>query len=124
MFNLANRYRDGEGTEKDLEKAFHWYQKAAENGHTNAMFNLAICHKNGEGTEKNLEKALQWYQKAAENGKVNPKNEVKSCNECKQPYTDYQWCQQCYTRRLQQDFSKWTSKNEFIDKFINEKKFT
>ncbi|POG70944.1 kinase-like domain-containing protein [Rhizophagus irregularis DAOM 181602=DAOM 197198] len=37
-----------------------------------------------------------------------------------QPYTDYQWCQQCNTKRFQQDFSKWTSKNEFIDKFIQE----
>ncbi|PKK62688.1 hypothetical protein RhiirC2_789989, partial [Rhizophagus irregularis] len=31
MFNLANKYREGEGTEKNLEKAFYWYQKAAEN---------------------------------------------------------------------------------------------
>ncbi|PKC53983.1 hypothetical protein RhiirA1_478196, partial [Rhizophagus irregularis] len=33
MFNLANRYYNGKGTEKNLEKAFHWYQKAAENGY-------------------------------------------------------------------------------------------
>ncbi|CAB5144544.1 unnamed protein product [Rhizophagus irregularis] len=68
MFNFANRYRDGEGTVKDLEKAFHWYQKAAEKDHIEAMNNLAMRYNNGEGTEKNLEKALQWYQKTAENG--------------------------------------------------------
>ncbi|CAB4441454.1 unnamed protein product [Rhizophagus irregularis] len=56
------------GIEKNLEKAFYWYQKAAENGFTNAMYYLAICYDNGEGTEKNLEKAFYWYQKAAENG--------------------------------------------------------
>ena len=78
---------------------------------------LVKCYNNGEGTNKNLEKAFYWYQRA-ENDKVNPKNEVESCNECKQPYTGYQWCQQCNTRRFQQDFSKWTSKNEFIDTFI------
>ncbi|PKY15032.1 HCP-like protein [Rhizophagus irregularis] len=70
MFNLANRYYNGEETEKNLEKAFHWYQKSAENGKENAMFNLAICYENGEGTEKDLEKAIYWYQEAAENGNI------------------------------------------------------
>ncbi len=52
----------------NLEKAFYWYQKAAENGNKAAMNNLAIHYENGKGTEKNLEKAFYWYQKAAENG--------------------------------------------------------
>ncbi|CAB4393543.1 unnamed protein product [Rhizophagus irregularis] len=68
MFNLANCYYNGEGTEKNLEKAFHWYQKAAENGNEDSMFHLANYYKYGEGTKKNLEKAFYWYQKAAENG--------------------------------------------------------
>ncbi|RGB31559.1 kinase-like domain-containing protein, partial [Rhizophagus diaphanus] len=49
--------------------------------------------------------------------------EAKLCNECKQPYlnvSDYQWCQKCNTDRFQQEISKWTSNNEFIDKFIQE----
>ncbi|CAB4484458.1 unnamed protein product [Rhizophagus irregularis] len=71
MKNLAICYENGEGTGKDLEKAFHWYQKAAENDNTGAMDNLAICYYHGEGTEKNLEKAFHWYQKAAENGDEN-----------------------------------------------------
>src|SRR5581483_11119091 len=154
MNNLANCYKNGEGTEKNLEKAFYWYQKAAEKDHSNAMNNLALCYENGEGTEKNLEKAFYWYQKAAEkdhssaminltncyrNGEGTKKNLQKAfywhqmaksnkisfknnelCNECKQPYIDYQWCQQCNIKRFQQDFSNWTSKNEFIDKFIQE----
>ncbi|PKC01413.1 HCP-like protein [Rhizophagus irregularis] len=148
MNNLGRCYYDGEGTEKNLEKAFYWYQEVAESGDKYAMNNLGICYYNGEGTKKNLEKSFHWYQKAAENGHTNAMNELAIsyengvgtekdlekafywyqkengvklvCNGCKQPYTDYQWCQQCNTRRFQEDFSKWTSKNEFIDKFIQQ----
>ncbi|CAB5303897.1 unnamed protein product [Rhizophagus irregularis] len=120
MYGLANRYYNGEGTEKNLEKAFHWYQKAAEKGHIDAIFNLAACYRNGEGTEKNLEKAFYWHQIVAESYKTNSKDEVEFCNECKLLNTVYQWCQQCNTKRFQQDFSKWTSKNKLINKFIQE----
>ncbi|GES75100.1 kinase-like domain-containing protein [Rhizophagus clarus] len=170
MVNLAYCYHDGKGTEKNLEKAFYWFQKVAENGNKDAMDILASCYENGEGTEKNLEKALYWHQKAAanddeismnnltnydyngkwtekdleeslywhrkaiENGNnkamlnlamvsnnkyFNIKNELL-CHECGQPYINYQWCQQCNSKRFQQDFSKWTSKNEFIDEFIRD----
>ncbi|RGB28470.1 hypothetical protein C1646_716072, partial [Rhizophagus diaphanus] len=84
------------------------------------MNSLAICYEDGKGTEKNLEKAFYWYQKVTESDKVSPITEIELCNECNQPYTDYQWCQQCNTKRFQLDFSKWTSKNEFIDEFIQE----
>ena len=52
--------------EKDDQKAVKWYQKAAEQGHTDAQYNLALCYKNGIGVEKDEQKAVEWYQKAAE----------------------------------------------------------
>jgi TPR repeat protein len=58
MNNLALCYKNGEGIEKNLEKAFDWYQKAAENDIKEAIFNLALLYENGEGTKKNLEKAF------------------------------------------------------------------
>ncbi|CAB4441456.1 unnamed protein product [Rhizophagus irregularis] len=121
-YNNANSYYNGEGTEKNLGRAFHWYQKAAVNGNEKAMFNLAKSYYDGKGTEKECKKIFLLVSKAAENesSKVRFKNEVELCNECKQLYIDYQWCQQCNTKRFQQDFSKWTSKNEFVDKFIQE----
>ncbi|GBB94417.1 hypothetical protein RclHR1_02350016 [Rhizophagus clarus] len=118
MCSLAICYENGKGMVKDMKKAFHWYQKAAEDGNVKAMRNLAICYENGKGTEKNLEKAFYWYQKTIEINKISFKN--KFCNKCKQTYTSYQWCQQCNSKQFQQEFSKWTSKNKYIDKFIQE----
>src|SRR3990170_2587345 len=34
---IAILYENGEGTEKNLEKAFYWYQKSAENGYIDAQ---------------------------------------------------------------------------------------
>ncbi|SRR6266542_2231075 len=42
------------------------------------------------------------------------------CSDCYMPYTYDKWCKECNTKLIQQDFLNWTSKNEFIDKFIQE----
>ena len=42
------------------------------------------------------------------------------CKECKQPNTGYSWCQQCDSKRLQQNFKNWTSGNPDVDKLIQE----
>src|SRR5688572_523494 len=64
------------GRKKNLEKAFYWFQKAAESDFEMAQYNLASLYKNGEGTEKNLEKAFYWYQKAAENGDIDAQSNL------------------------------------------------
>ncbi|CAB4414833.1 unnamed protein product [Rhizophagus irregularis] len=82
MNNLANCFKNGEGTEINLEKAFHWYQKAVENdSEGSAIFYLALCYEYGEGIEMNLEKAFYWYQKAAENGVEEAMNNLAICYE-------------------------------------------
>jgi hypothetical protein len=47
------------------------------------------------------------------------------CYDCKQPKTGgtlwRYWCHTCYTKRFRDDFSRWTSGNETIDKFIQKK---
>ncbi|POG64472.1 hypothetical protein GLOIN_2v1782886, partial [Rhizophagus irregularis DAOM 181602=DAOM 197198] len=116
QYHLASMFYNGEGTERNLEKAFYWYHKAAKSGNEDAMGNLIICYKYAMGIEKDLEKAFYWYQKVTENSKVNS----GKCKECNQLYIGYQWCQQCNSKRFQQDFLKWTSGNKFIDKFIQD----
>ncbi|GET64075.1 kinase-like domain-containing protein [Rhizophagus irregularis DAOM 181602=DAOM 197198] len=40
------------------------------------------------------------------------------CPVCNQPKTSYHWCKICNSIRFQNDFNKWTSGNEIVDKFI------
>ncbi|EXX60084.1 Cdc15p [Rhizophagus irregularis DAOM 197198w] len=40
------------------------------------------------------------------------------CKECKQPKTDYTWCNLCNAKNFQQNFKNWTSGNHEVDKVI------
>ena len=42
------------------------------------------------------------------------------CEECNQENTGYLWCFACNAKHFQQNFSKWSSGNVDIDKFIQE----
>jgi hypothetical protein len=72
-------YHNGIGVSVDKEKAFSWYQKAAEAGNTYAQRDLGLCYETGIGVSVDNEKAFFWYQKAAEAGN-----------------TDAQWNLSCY----------------------------
>ncbi len=42
---LGYLYEDGKGTEKNLEKAIYWYNKAAENGNKLAQYNFGRIYR-------------------------------------------------------------------------------
>ncbi|GBB88755.1 hypothetical protein RclHR1_15340003 [Rhizophagus clarus] len=63
---------------------------------------------------ENIESTLNYYEKALLN------QEYGVCSDCNQLNTHYNWCQSCNSKRFQQDFNKWTSGNEFMDKFIQD----
>ncbi|RHZ82117.1 hypothetical protein Glove_114g87 [Diversispora epigaea] len=42
------------------------------------------------------------------------------CPECNQDYTSWNWCKSCNSKHFQNDFNKWTSGNNEIDKFIQD----
>ena len=66
-------HRNGIGTEVDLEKAFSWYQRAAEQGEATALFNLGGMFRKGYGVPQNDGKALQHYRQAAAKGNAQAK---------------------------------------------------
>ena len=65
QFYLAEMYRKGHGTKRDLEKAASYYKQSAKQGYAPAQFNLARLYRSGKGIEKNEQTALEWYKKAA-----------------------------------------------------------
>jgi len=69
-FRLGWKYKTGQGAERDLEKAFHWFEKAAKQGHPEAQFETARCYYFGEGTEEDAAEAAVWFEKAAMQGHV------------------------------------------------------
>ena len=67
---LGQRYRRGEGVEKNEQTAAKWIRKAAEQGHAIAQSELALLYFDGRGVEKDAAAAAKWARKAAKQGKT------------------------------------------------------
>lgn len=52
----------------DLQEAFMWAKKSADQGNPEGMYVLALCYEHGRGTEWDRDKADQLYEKAAKMG--------------------------------------------------------
>ena len=61
-------YRSGQGVPQNNSKAARWYQKAAEQGDSDAQKNLGDLYRRGEGVRQDAQEAVSWYQKAATQG--------------------------------------------------------
>lgn len=46
------------------EKAFFWYEQAAQNEHVDSMNDVAALYLFGCGVERSVDRAVDWYQKA------------------------------------------------------------
>ena len=51
QFNLAACYEEGQGIEKDIDKAIFWYNEAAKQASRNATKKLEILRKKKEVDE-------------------------------------------------------------------------
>ena len=90
--------RGNQGIEKNLQEAVKWYQKAAEQGHVNAInrlkenfallynaqsgdaaaqYELGNCYSVGDGGVKQDDtEAVKWYRKAAEQGHADAQHDL------------------------------------------------
>ena len=62
--NIAIMYQYGRGTEKNIDKAIYWYEKAVNHGIDVSMYNLGWIYENERGYQ-DYRKAAYWYEKAA-----------------------------------------------------------
>ena len=73
IFDLAEKYRTGDGVEKDINVAIAWYEKIIEFAPTNydrALFALAEIYFDGDGVDCDVDKAIDLYQQAADAGSL------------------------------------------------------
>lgn len=68
IYSLGIRYSTGSGVEKDENKAFEYYRKAAEMGNVLAQNSLAHCYYEGVGVYRDVNMALRWWEDASDQG--------------------------------------------------------
>lgn len=66
-YNLAICYQNGDGVDKDLEKAFNLVQDAAIENLPIAQTTLGLYYEQGIYVKKDSGNAIYWYKKAIEN---------------------------------------------------------
>ncbi len=67
-FEIARRYTDGDGVDRDLAKAAQWYEHAAKVGHAPSQYRIGNFYEKGYGVTTDLKLAASWYEKAADQG--------------------------------------------------------
>jgi len=67
QYALGRLYEKGKGVDRDFNKAYDWYQKAAQKNHPDSQYRVAVGLAMGVGIAKNEPEALSWLRKAANN---------------------------------------------------------
>lgn len=70
QYQLAERYQEGDGVERDYTQCVFWYTQAAAQGDGIAINNLADKYEHGLGAAQDLSKALALYLEAADKNVV------------------------------------------------------
>jgi TPR repeat protein len=65
MLNVGVFYERAWGTVYSPRKAVQWYEKAAENGVTQAVAYLGECYVTGKGVDKDVKKGISLLEQAA-----------------------------------------------------------
>jgi len=95
---LGYMYRDGDGVERDGDKAVEWLTKAANQGHTKAKFALGLMYKDGDGVPLNYSKAIEWFTSASDDGDINSLVWIGVLHQRGHGFTqDYSKAAECYS---------------------------
>ena len=70
QMEVASRFAAGQGVERDLLQAFHWFGRAAARGSAVAQYRFGALYERGLGTDQDPERARAWYLRAAGQGNV------------------------------------------------------
>ena len=62
--------------QKSYQRAFVYYEKAAQQGYAAAQNSLGLSYEWGQGVEINVRKAADWYRKAAEQNFAQAQNNL------------------------------------------------
>lgn len=65
-YNLAHRFRTGDGSEQNMSLAFQYYSKSCEGNYASGCAGLGYLYSLGRGVEKNLPASLTSFLKACE----------------------------------------------------------
>lgn len=68
MYELGHAYNRGKGTDKDLEKAAYWYEKAVAGNNAKAQYDLGMMYAAGAGVSNDFNRAGQLLEAAAKQG--------------------------------------------------------
>jgi len=71
--NIGDEYLRGEGVQRDMKKARHYWELAAMGGHVGSRFNLGINERN----KGNFDRALKHFMIAAEGGYADSLKNIK-----------------------------------------------
>ena len=69
QYNIGWMYLNGYGLMMNDSKALEWWQRASDQGYTDASFSIAMLYSLGEGqVERDMGKAIEYYLMAVEDG--------------------------------------------------------
>lgn len=77
QFNVGQAYYYGHGVEKNYNKAFAWYVKAADQDYSLAQIQLAEMYFSGKAVPKNVKKAIEIIKPLAELGDPKAQENLK-----------------------------------------------
>ena len=76
QIKLANDYFVGRGVTQDFTLSAHWFEKAAEQGDSDALFNLGMIYERSDIMAPDLVRSFSYFKQAAEKGLARAQYEV------------------------------------------------